>query len=143
MKYNIVLDEGAFAPERAHEPNTVTADSGARGCEMNDNDIIKALRQCAAGGSCRHCPLEEEVGCRQKLLAYAKAEIEGLCNKLNVSNQNVENMARSMPNIAKATRAEAIKEFAERLMDTRGDLGGIEMVAVGNIDAIMELMMEE
>lgn len=48
---------------------------------MNDNDIIKALRQCAAGGSCRHCPLEEEVGCRRKVLAYAKAEIERLKNE--------------------------------------------------------------
>lgn len=52
---------------------------------MNNNDIIKALKQCAAGGSCRHCPLEDELGCRMKLLAFSletinrqKAEIESL-----------------------------------------------------------------
>lgn len=29
--YNVSLDEGAFVPTRAHEPDAVTADSEARG----------------------------------------------------------------------------------------------------------------
>lgn len=122
---------------------------------MNDNDIIKALECCKIKTppyKCEECPLLRGVSnsciyeCKElayDLINRQKAEIEGLCNKLNVSTQNVENMARSMPNIAKATRAEAIKEYAERLKQTRVDLDGIEMVAVGNIDAIAEGMMED
>ena len=78
---------------------------------MSDNDIIKALKQCAAGGSCRHCPLEDELGCRMKLLEFSleiinrqKAEIEAL--KLINSTYETE---------TKRVRDIAIKEFAVSL----------------------------
>lgn len=44
-----------------------------------------------------------------------KAEIDELRKSEEIAKQNAVNMARAMPNIAKATRIEAIKEFAERL----------------------------
>lgn len=70
---------------------------------MNDADIIKSLKQCAAGGSCRHCPLEEEVGCRQKAIAYAldlikrqKEEIERM--EKEISRLKLEMSYMSKPN---------------------------------------------
>ena len=91
---------------------------------MNDNDIIKALEHCVykdhKDAKCTTC--EHVTGCKTLLLREAlnlinrqKAQIDSLCSALNVSSQNLENMARAMPNIARAERIVAIKEFAERL----------------------------
>lgn len=111
---------------------------------MNDNDIIKALRQCVAGGSCRHCPLEEEVGCRQKVLAYALETINSQKTEIErLKRYDEERDVRLHARLTETARAEAIKEFAERLKQTRVDFDGIEMVAVGNIDTILEQMTEE
>jgi hypothetical protein len=51
--------------------------------------------------------------------------------------------ANSLKMHLQTAKVEAIKEYAERLKQTRVDFDGIEMVAVGNIDAIAQEMTEE
>ena len=108
---------------------------------MNDNDIIKALECCKIKTppyKCEECPLLRGVSnsciyeCKElayDLINRQKAEIERLKNELKMHLQTA--------------RAEAIKEFAEKLKQTQVDLDGSEMVAVGNIDTITKEMTEE
>lgn len=98
---------------------------------MTDDDIIKALGFCESP-TCEctsECPMfyngtNSISDCRGELHKNAlrlinrlQTEKDILCNSLHVSSQNFENMAKSMPNIAKATRIEAIKVFAEKLKE--------------------------
>ena len=86
---------------------------------MTDEDIIKAL-ECCLEFKCKECPCwaEEVDACCYginedvllDLIKRQRAEIERLMH-------NIEAMAQTMPNMAKAERAEAIKEFAERLKE--------------------------
>lgn len=79
---------------------------------MNDNDIIKALEYCAEGGYCGDCGYDiKSAKCIAKimkdsidLITSQNAEIERL-------NYESLQMIASIKNL----RAEAIKEFAERL----------------------------
>lgn len=114
---------------------------------MNDNDIVKALEHCVKLGSCVACPYWSCYGELSRdsfnLINRQKAEIE----RLEAYNANLEAANSYICNtlldkVSKA-RAEAIKEFAERLKQTRVDLDGMEMVAVGNIDTIIEQMTEK
>lgn len=125
----------------------MTADSEARGCEMNDNDIVKALEHCVKLGSCAACPYWSCCGELPRdsfdLINRQKAEIE----RLEAYNANLEAANSHITNtlwdeVVKA-KTEAIKEFAERLKQMRVNLCSIEMVAVGDIDAIVEEMTEE
>lgn len=106
---------------------------------MTDNDIIKAfdiLDKFEFFGGQRAERLlwfnkpadiqEKDIGGFNRDIDFLKAfinrqkaEIDILRNSLHVSSQNFENMARAMPSIAKATRIEAIKVFAEYLCDGR------------------------
>lgn len=112
----------------------------------SDNDIIKALECCVTSNGCPDCPMLGERNCMRKKDAHSlclvnrqKEEIERLETEL----QAMRGAANSLKMHLQTARAEAIKEFAERLKQTRADLYGIEMVAVGNIDAIAEQMTEE
>ena len=101
---------------------------------MTDAEIIKALKQCFICGLCNGCPLEVDAGgtpCRKlgreilDLINRQKAEIERLETELkamqSVNRFNKEEIKRLGRLGASATRrlikarAEAIKEFAERL----------------------------
>lgn len=85
---------------------------------MTDKETIKALEYCTneSDGECKECEYDKYYPrCVPKLLEDAldiinrqKAEIERL-------NNNISAMAVTLRNSAKATRNEAIKEFAERL----------------------------
>lgn len=116
---------------------------------MNDNDIIVALECCKQKSfkrnMCAKCPLFHE-NCYGgellkphvfKLINRQKAEIERL------KRYDEERDIRLHARLTETARVEAIKEFAERLKQTRVDLDGIEMVAVGNIDSISKEMTEE
>lgn len=113
---------------------------------MNDNDIIKALECCQAGKgsySCKKCPLFCRIPACQSHLAEAaldlinrqKTEIERLkwerdsALKLFEANREVEQREHNslikelktinsmIPATLSRVKAEAIKEFAERLKD--------------------------
>ena len=84
---------------------------------MNDKDIIKALR-CCSEAVCGRCPLRGENMCVSKVTGYAldlikrqQAEIEKLTIQKNAFGAGMKVEARKNDDV----RAEAIKEFAERL----------------------------
>ena len=84
---------------------------------MTDKEIIKALELCSADECwCDDCPYEnlctdtDITKFALDLINRQKAEIERL-------ETNCLSMAQTMPNMAKAERAEAVKEFAERLKE--------------------------
>ena len=101
---------------------------------MTDNEIIKALELCTSTGCETACPMfDNGIGstteCRFSMLAKAlsiinrqKAEIESQREYLNVSK----------------IRAEAIKDFAERI---KSHCTSIELNAY--IDSIVEEMVGE
>ena len=74
---------------------------------MTDNDIIKALEDAK---KYKFVPDEFFIDKTLDLINHQKAEIERL-------ETNCLSMAQTMPNMAKAERAEAVKEFAERLKE--------------------------
>ena len=98
----------------------MTIGENIRRTSMTDNEIINALECCCSPkvNACDDCPfhkrcyennewLEKEA---IDLINRQKAEIERL-------ETNCLSMAQTMPNMAKAERAEAVKEFAERLKE--------------------------
>ena len=87
---------------------------------MTDNDIIKALECCGAGwDGCEPCPLcnydgdclESIVGDILNLITRQKAEIE----RLKATVDSFTDIGKLYSEI----KAEAIKEFAERLCEDR------------------------
>ena len=86
---------------------------------MTDNEIIKALECCCSPkvNACDDCPFHKRCYENNEwlekesidLINRQKSEIERL-------ETNCLSMAQTMPNMAKAERAEAIKEFAEELI---------------------------
>jgi hypothetical protein len=100
---------------------------------MTDNEIVKALECCIKSShflECfeNECPCISEQGCKvgkETLYPYAldlinrqKAEIERLKEQLN-SKYKWENMLGKK---IKEVKAEAIKEFAERLKEKKFEL---------------------
>lgn len=106
---------------------------------MNDNDILKALECCTKHHYCTNCPLRDNnAGCITKLMSAArdiinrqKTEIE----RLQKDCADTDNFARDickermlegkpvadfedLQKYMKKKRAEAIKEFAERVKAT-------------------------
>ena len=94
---------------------------------MKDNEIIKALECCAdEDAPCSECPIGRDYDCRLKLAIRSleiinrqKAEIENLKKGCDVYRQTASDNERMhldvMWELTEKARAEAIKEFAERL----------------------------
>lgn len=87
---------------------------------MKDNDIIKALEHCpkCVYGSCPECPMYGVNGCDSELMKLAldlinrqKAEIE----RLERSAKQWEDTAKDLYISRENIKAEAVKEFADRL----------------------------
>ena len=94
---------------------------------MTDNEIIKAL-ECCKCDDCDNCP-NDFGNCYANLAGYAldlinrqKAEIERLEDKLEtVKRIAIDTIPLVEEDIATA-KAEAIKEFAERLKEMVGEM---------------------
>lgn len=96
---------------------------------MNDADIVKALNHCTRLRPCEKCPLYKEGyfgpsrnACRAKLMEGAfglinrqQAEIERLKEKV----KGFQELWCEAESDLRTARAEAIKEFAERLCEGR------------------------
>lgn len=94
--------------------------------KFTDEEVIKALEVCVDNSSCKECPINPNHGnygyCTNLALTYAldlikrqKAEIELLKEvTTNTINTSIEFGLDKEGQIKKA-KAEAIKEFAERL----------------------------
>ena len=90
---------------------------------MKDTEIIKALECCIGKSDCLSCPCEKgaSIECLDDLHRYAldlinrrKAEIE----QLKIENRILSQKRVSFPErleVDRKARAEAIKEFAEKL----------------------------
>lgn len=89
---------------------------------MTDNEIIKALERCVKDGypyGCEGCPYRAE-DCNERL----DADALDLINRLQVKNERLkENLNIELENYATEydykIKAEAYKEFAERLKEYR------------------------
>ena len=101
---------------------------------MTDAEIIKAL-ECCKGRLCagKECPLFNEGGCLVMLSSNAlalinrqKAEIERLNKEISISHHLLSDAWRNIEiqdKFYKTARAEAIKEFAERLKEHKHECG--------------------
>lgn len=92
---------------------------------INDNDIIKAL-ECCTNNKCYTggCPLIGATGCVGTLTGSAldlitrqKAEIERVRAKCEKRTQEKLELGRIYTQKLKTAKAEAVKEFAERLKE--------------------------
>ena len=123
---------------------------------MNDNDIIKALEHCAEGGYCGDCGYDiKSAKCIANimkdsidLITSQNAEIERLreCPKCvyeydgDMTEFCVEAPCSNYKT-ADEIRSEAIKEFAERLKETKVKHGNDFMVYADNIDTLVKKMV--
>ena len=138
---------------------------------MTDNEIIEALECCTSKGGCVDCPLyvpEQTGSCVKRVFIGAldlinrqKAEIERYkkedkekFNKWELLNERTKERYAELYEEAKSVvRAEAIKEFAERLKRKSyitkpyaflaPENTKFEMVDVCDIDNIVKEMTEE
>ena len=89
--------------------------------EMTDNEIIKALECCLDTSplTCKNCPLfnvkNSTMVCSKSATKFAIDLIKRQNAEIERLNNNLSAMVVTMRNSAKATRNEAIKEFAEML----------------------------
>ena len=112
---------------------------------MEERDIIKANDLCSkTPQQCKDCPFCKFDDCVSELaektidlINRQQAEIERL-------ETNCLSMAQTMPNMAKAERTEAVKEFAERLkvIGARNNAGHILFVEK-NFDNLVKEMVGE
>ena len=123
---------------------------------MTDNEIIKALEVChkCVYGSCPECPLHGVGGCDSELMKYAlnlikrqKAEIERL-EKIEIVFDEIEDTINPLPfetdydKAVKQAKAEAIKEFAERLKEKERPTFPLAMVVdISEIDNLVKEMV--
>ena len=118
------------------------------GYKMNDNDIIKALECCSSEkNSCTECPIDALGYCEcmtpmsincLNLINRLKAEIEELKEAYAVYEETTG---------LKWVRAEAIKEFAERVKDIVDEpaliRGRVIDIIIDTIDNLVKEMTGE
>lgn len=119
---------------------------------MTDNEIVKALEICGSNGyACEECLYVGKGSCRQltldalALINRLKAEIERLEKAIEV----VDFMEELREKQLKRAKADAVKEFAERLkkeIDERWyyDIAGLDdtMCALTDIDNLVKEFTE-
>ena len=87
---------------------------------MTDNEIIKAFKCCYIDGMCNDCPAHNKKDCRGinasvlDLINRQKAEIERL-EKDSKRLKKVQMQLDDAMKMYSIIKAEAVKEFAERL----------------------------
>ena len=92
---------------------------------MTDNEIIKALNTCCGENGCFGCPYTENHSCR--LLRNPIKDALDLINRLQAENERLRNTLDDVldrqpllvERSEKYAKAEAYKEFAERLKEKK------------------------
>ena len=125
---------------------------------MTDNEIIKALECCKTGDDCKGCPY-----CVNGLYTCGEHFNEDMLDLINRQKAEIENMNNLVVyNATCATKlqlklveakAEAVKEFAERLKEKAVDVGicdaqgngygGATVILIGDIDNLVKEMVGE
>ena len=80
---------------------------------MKDKEIVKALECCEFKGNCLDCPMNhyKDGICSNEMLKSAL----DLINRLQTKNDRLEHQLETLCFALKTVKAEAYKEFAERL----------------------------
>ena len=110
---------------------------------MNDNEIIKAL-ECCINNKCIECPLNKMACSESVAMQYAldlvnrqKSDIERLRNTVKTDFLTVTEKIKLSQSEISEIRAEAIKEFAERLKEelrlSTGNNGGFVLSMINNL----------
>lgn len=111
--------------------------------EMTDEQIINALECCADTklSSCHECPVRPADGtvCIERLCSYALALIKLHRERIVALRVLYDNECKQ----SGEARAEAIREFAERLWDKKITYNGIRFVVFDTIAATENEMREE
>lgn len=127
---------------------------------MTDKQIIKALECCVAKENCEEvsceiCSYEKVYDCKEEILQNAldlinrqKTEIERLKERISYLEESIDCSRKEYNSLLQKlqhARAEAIKEFAERLksVQTQGFWEENAYVSVDDIDNLVEEMTEE
>ncbi len=112
--------------------------------KYTDEEVIKALECCVIGigavCQCRECPLyyktETYSQCKRML-------VDGICDLINRQKAEIEEQDRAIINALhrmRQIRAEAIKEFAEKLKKELTT--GAAAMRVSTLDIINDLVKE-
>lgn len=111
---------------------------------MTDNEIIKALECCAEDEwRCNNnCPFFEK--CSKTLMAKSSLDIitrqQAEIERLKIENQSLRGAANSYKIHYDEARAEAVKEFADRLKKECIIDRGYEILQEGTIDNLVKEM---
>lgn len=99
--------------------------------KFTDEEVIKALHICEnyAGCCSEYCPMIKDNDCRQHLMKQAKDLINRQKELLALSEKGLKlgvNISENWERAYKTAKAEAIKEFAERLKEEMKNLARME-----------------
>ena len=116
--------------------------------KLSDNEIIKALECCTNDDHCGDCFLVYGLhDCKEKQLNLLKDALD-LINRQKAEIERLEGEKSCIIEHLKGTRirlktakAEAIKEFAERLNDTKFWNGNEYVIYADNIDVLVKEMV--
>lgn len=126
---------------------------------MTDNEIVKVL-ECCRNGTCRECPYVDEGYCGRRMISGSldlikrqQAEIEEKFETIGQQGRYIKGLKEENEKIktkiykmaidkalAEKARAEAIKEFADKLKAIGTKEGAYDYVSVFEIDNLVKEM---
>ena len=100
--------------------------------KLTDNEIKKALNVCVGmQNDCGDCPLLEYSKASDECMTELMSNALDLINRLQADNERLRNhiqegidLAKQIPEMIATAKAEAYKEFAERVKKLRGNYTG-------------------
>ena len=109
---------------------------------MTDNEIIKALECCSKNILCGQCPLKEKNNCINKLIERLQKENKQNFDKWLILEKRTEEKYAELYKTAKeVVKVEAVREFAERLKETKFKHYNDYIVYSENIDVLVKEMV--
>ena len=104
---------------------------------MTDRDIIKAFKLCitCADDKCRRCPARDVTSCT----VGVETGILDIIERRDAEIESLSNSVRLQAEMLYEAKAEAIKEFAEKLKAIQGLYGE---VWVSDVDRVRKEMEE-
>ena len=106
--------------------------------KLTDNEIVKAL-ECCNKNDCRTCPYGKYNVTGWCCMPKARKDALDLINRLQAENERLKShiqegidLAKQIPEMLTLTKAEAYKEFAERLKEK-----GIKVIGCNAFDKVI------
>lgn len=121
--------------------------------KLTDNEIIKAL-ECCSKKICKQCPnFSEDIECSEKLINLTldlitrqQAKIDEFMKETAVTTL-IDDAVVYTPTLEdynkfkQKFKSEAVKEFAERLKETKFKHGNDHIIYADNIDTLLKEMV--